>query len=56
MNGQKDGAKVNVMKGTANTEVTGVGRSEAWRVSGTCQGVEVMLSAWGSAEGCQRGE
>ena len=45
MDGRKDGAKVNGMKGTANTEVTSVGRSQAWRVYGTCQGVEVMPSA-----------
>ena len=45
MDGRKDGAKVSGTKGTANTEVTGVGRSQARRVYGTCQGVEVMLSA-----------
>lgn len=31
MDSRKNGAKVNVAKGTANTKVTGVGRSEAWR-------------------------
>ena len=55
VDGRKDGAKVNGTKGTANTEVTSVGRSQAWRVYGTCQGVEVMLSAWGSTEGFSAG-